>query len=310
MRRDWIRTESRLVRPFPSLDDSLKGVRFRLAPDSDFDERTSFDASELGDVCPEFLLNVDRSPLGGEGAVEPEELSLVIRIADVRLRRGEIVLETGLDEAPETWALPADVRDRFSWRTGVDAAVALVLRESRETPRPGEPFLRGHWVARKDFTVRPKAVPQSFPIERWTGEDFVQRGLPKDTAYWIDFVSDDLNQRFENPGEAFRVCLRADVYDTLVAVEDTDRGSAAMTLILTEILAEVVFRGMRELEGSTDLEKGGLLDAALRKIRVATGVDCAALHSYVEKGDFATIRAFAQAATQARRSVAKLARPS
>ena len=307
MRRDWVRTESRIVRPFPSLDECLADVHLRLSPDRDFDGLTSFDASELRDIRPEFRLNIDGLALEVGGAVAPSDLALVIRLADLRLRRSELVFVSALDAIPESWAVPGSVRARFSWRTGVEATVALVLTEDRP-PRAGQPFLRGHWVARKDFAVRPKAAPRSFPVERWTAEDFVKRGLPKDAAYWIDFISDNLDQRFENPGDACRVCLRADVYDALAAAEDTDQGRGVMSLILTEILAETVFRGLRDVTPSADLERGGLLDSVLRKVTRATGTTLDVLHKYVEKGDVASIRAFAQAATDARRNIVRIAR--
>lgn len=307
MRRDWVRTESRTVRPFPSLDECLADVQFRLSPDRDFDGSTSFDASELRDIRPEFRLNIDRSALEVAGAVAPSDLSLVIRLADLRLRRSELVFHSAPDAIPEAWTVPPDVRKRFSWKTGVEATVAFALREDRD-PRVGQPFLKGHWVARKDFSVRPKPAPRSFPIERWTGEDFVEQGLPKDTAYWIDFISDNLDQRFENPGEAFRVCLRADVYDALAAAEDTDQGRGVMSLILTEILTETVFRGLRDGEPSAELERGGLLDSVIGRVTRATGTTLDVLHRYVERGDVASIRAFAQAATEARRSIARIAR--
>lgn len=307
MRRDWVRTESRTVRPFPSLDECLAHVQFRLSPDRDFDGLTSFDASELTDISPEFRLNIDGSALQAAGAVAPSDLSLVIRLADLRLRRSELVFECAPDAAPEAWTVPPSVRGRFSWKTGVQATVALVLRQARE-PQVGQPFLPGHWVARKDFSVRPKPAPRSFPIERCTAEDFAKLGLPKDTAYWIDFISDDLNQRFENPGEAFRVCVRDNVYDALAAAEDTDPGRGVMTLVLTDILAETVFRGLRDVESSADLERGGLLDSALRKVIRATGTTVEVLRQYIEKGDVASIRAFAQAATEAPRSIARIVR--
>lgn len=307
MRRDWVRTESRTVRPFPSLDRCLAGVQFRPSPARDFDGSTSFDASELGDIRPEFRLSIDLSALEVGSAAAAADLSLVIRLADLRLRRSELVLQSALDAIPEAWTVPLDVRRRFSWKTGVEGTVALVLREDR-APRVGQPFLRGHWIARRDFSVRPKPAPRSFPIERWTAKDFEKRGLPKDTAYWIEFVSDELNKRFENPGEALLVCLRADVHDALLAAADTDRGRGLMSLIVTEILTETVFRGLRDLEPSAELERGGLLESALRKVTRATGTTLDVLRKYVKAGDVSSIRAFAQAATEARRSIAKIAR--
>lgn len=306
MRRDWRRAETRTVRPFQGVDASLDGVRFRVLPEQAWEERLSFDACELSDIHPEFLLDLDRSALASADVVNASDLCLVIRLADIRLRRGEVVFKSAATELPPTWTVPNDIQGKFAWRFGVKATVALVLPEGRP-PRPGEPFLQGHWVARKDFSVRPKASPRSFPIERWTADEFAECELPRDTAYWIDFISDDLNQVFEDPSDAFRLCLRADVYDALSMVNDTDRGRGVMSLLLADVLAETIYRGLRDVNPA-DIERDGLLDLALRKVTRATGASVEKLRRSVASGDFATMRAFVQATTEAKRHIAKVAR--
>ncbi|GIV03747.1 MAG: hypothetical protein KatS3mg015_2577 [Fimbriimonadales bacterium] len=303
----WHRTETRVVRPFESVEACLAGVRFRLSPEADFDERTSFDVSEVKstDIAPEFRLSIDQSALESLGSLSPPDLSLVVRLADSRLRRSELVFESGLESLPETWAVPPDVRNRFSWKSGVDASVAVVLRSERP-PGPGQPFMPGHWVARKDFSVRAKAAPRALSIERWTAEDFVREGLPRDSVYWIQFVTDDLNSQFNDPGEAFRVCLRADVYDSLVGSHDTRQGRAVMSLIAGEILTEVLWRGLRNLGDGEEIVRGGLLHAAVARVRKATNSTDEVLRRLAADDELSTLRAFVQAALGVRRHVARL----
>jgi len=306
---NWRRTETRTVRPFPSVDACLAGVRLKLFPGAGFDERTSFDTSEvdLRDVSPEFLLAVEQSVLEASPLAASRDLSLalVIRFADVRLRRSELVFQSELPSLPETWAVPPDVRNRFSWRFGVDASVALVSRSDRPV-QAGQPFMRGHWVARKDFSIRGKAEPRAFPIERWTAEDFARQGLPRDSVYWIQFMADDLNGRFDDPGEAFRVCLRADVYDALVYAEETPQARALFSMITAEILAEVLWRGLRNLDAGEEIERGGLLHSALARVAKATNATQETLRKFVVDGELSSLRTFAQAAVGARRAVARL----
>lgn len=302
--RNWRRTETRTVRPFRSVDGCLQGVRMRLFPDVEFDDRTSFDASdaEERDVNPEFLLAVDRSALEGWRDLP---LSLVIRLADARLRRSEVVFEGGLESVPPKWAIPRDVRDRFSWRSGVEASVALLLTSDRP-PQPGQPFLRGNWLARKDFAVRAKAEPRAFPVERWTAEDFARRGLPRDSVYWIDFIADDLNTGFDNPADAFRVCLRADAYDAFRDAQETNPARALLLMMVAEILAEVLWRGLRDVQDTEEVQRSGLLDCALMRVEKATNVSRERLHELVAEGELSSLRTFAQAAVGARRVVARL----
>lgn len=304
----WRRTESRVVRPFTSVEAALKEVRFRLRAYEEFDDRTSFDASEveLRDIRPEFALHVQAPELEAARPLVPADLSLVIRFSDPRLRRSELVFESGLDALPETWSVPPAVQDRFSWKFGLTASVALVLRGNR-SPQPGLPFMRGHWIARKDFSVRSTPERRTFPIERWTAEDFARRGLPRDAVYWIEFLTDDLNTRFDDPSDALRVCLRADVYDALVETEDSPSGRAVAKMIEAEILAEVLWRGLDNLESREEIEKGGLLHSALTRVEKATKANREGLRKLVtQKKELSSLRAFAQAAVDARKDLAKL----
>jgi len=310
MKRDWIRTESREVRPFPRTDHCLDGVRLRLSPDDEFSSQQHFEISEPGEIRPEFNLRIDLSPFQDDNGlpVGIADLCLVIRISDIRLKRSEIIFEKNLLHVPETWVIPGRFRDKFAWQHGVKLTVAIVLQKNRKVSFHGEPFLRGHWVARKDFSIRPKPSPRRFPIEQWTPDDFEQHGLPRDTAYWIQLIADDLNQQFDDPTDAFRICLRKDIFDILAAHQEKETTRALMSLILTEILAEVIFRGLSHMQDSDELERGGLLETALYKIRRATGATFQQLRGYVRDKDFASVRAFVQAALGTGRNLKRIAK--
>jgi hypothetical protein len=305
---NWIRTESRVVRPFQSVEATLREVRLKLGADAEFDDRISFDASEVdfSDIQPEFALNVQAAALEAVRPLRAEDLFLVIRLTDARLRRSELVFESDIETLPRTWTVPREIKDRFSWKFGLTASVALVLK-ANQPPQPGLPYLRGHWVARKDFSVRSVAERRTFPIERWTAEEFARRGLPRDTVYWIEFLTDDLNVRFDDLAEAFRVCLRADVYDALVDTQETPPGLAVMKLIEAEILAEVLWRGLDALDASDEIARGSLLHTVVAKVEKATGTNAQALReAVITRRELSTLRAFAQAAVDVRRDLAKL----
>ncbi len=303
----WQRTEKRTVRPFPSWDDFLKGVRFKLSAEADFDERTSFDISDIGsaDFAPSFLLRIDKSTLQPSSWPDPSDVSLVIRIVDLRLRRSELLFQSDLDNCPSVWAIPKADCNRFSWRSGVDLSVALVLKSERQA-QPGQPLLRGLWIARKDFSIRARSEPRAFPIDRWTAEDFAIRGLPRDSVYWVWFITDELNARFDDAAEAFRVCLRADVYDALVYAEKTDGARALSSMIAAEILTEVLWRGLGRLADGETVERGSLLHSAVSRVAKATNATCERLRKLVADGELSSLRAFAQAAVGTRRAVTRL----
>lgn len=305
---NWRRTESRVVRPFVNVEEALRNVRFKIQGNAEFDDRTSFDASDTDrcEIHPQFLFDIQAPVSDMIRPLTTADIHLVIRLSDARLRRSELVFERSIEDLPRTWTVAPEVKDRFSWKFGLTASVALVLREDRP-PRPGLPFMRGHWIARKDFSVSSKPERRMFPIERWTAEDFARYRLPRDTVYWINFIRDDINERFNDPGEAFRICLRDDVYDALLDAEESPAGRAVMKLIEAEILTEVLWRGLNNLEPYDDIEKGGLLYAALSRVKKVTGANEEELsHVVTIKKELSTLRAFVQAAIYTRKDLVRL----
>jgi hypothetical protein len=309
----WRRSETRTVRPFPSLDSCIRNVRFKLSPDAEFEERISFDAPDVdpAELRPEFLLGVDHSAIAASAIASCSDLplALVIRLVDLRLRRSELVFQSQLSTLPESWAVPPEVTTRFAWRFGVEASVALVLTSDRPA-KVGQPFMRGHWLARKDFSIRAKPQPRAFPIERWTGEDFARMELPPDSVYWIRFVAEDLNEHFEDPGEAFAVCLRSDVYDALAYAQNSAQARALFAMIAAEILAEVVCRGLGNLEAGESIKRGSLLHLALTRIARTTGAEEEKLRRLAKEGELSALRTFAQATVGARRAVVSAWHPA
>jgi hypothetical protein len=63
-----------MVRPFVTLNQCLEGVRFRLFSNTEFDDRTIFDAADAAtrDVCPEFRLGVDTSTIRDLDGLAPK----------------------------------------------------------------------------------------------------------------------------------------------------------------------------------------------------------------------------------------------
>lgn len=304
----WKRTESRVVRPFQSVEEALADVRLRLRPNTEFDDRTSFDIAELknGELQPEFCLVVRRCSLDNLRKLCSSDLSLVIRLIDPHLHRSELVFEELIDNLPSTWIVPNDVVARFSWKPGFTVSVAIVLRKNKR-PEPGLPFMRGQWLARKNFSIVSPRQQRMFPIERWTAEDFSRYDLPRDTVYWMLFTTDNFNSRVDDPADVLRVCIRADVYDLLLNAQDNSYGPAIMSLFMTEILTEVLWRGFENIENNDEIEKGSLLHSAVTSVERATGKNASVIRRVVkEQKDLATLRAFAQATVNAREELIKL----
>ena len=310
MKREWHRAEARVLRPFVSTNACLANVRFRTHADSSFEDRDSFEIEEtrLRAIKPEFHLKVDRS-VDQIKSIAEENLSLVISLRDVRLRRTSVVLEAPLRDVPEHWSLPQPAISGFAWKYGVTATIGVILASDRPR-KPAQPYLRGQWVDRKVFAVRPFREPHSFPIQKWPPERFVEHGLPRDSAYWLQLTTSDFNQAFDDPAEAFLLALRDDVYDALISSESAPSGRALEAVLLAEIITDVLQAGLLSVEPLQDLQRGGVLYGLTDKIRRTTGTQPQELFRIArDKEDGRSrLRAYVQSAFSTRRAISKLGR--
>lgn len=305
MSGNWSLGESVVVRPFLTADEFLQGVKFRLSPDRPFEARDTFETSEvnLATIAPEFQLVV----ADGLPKKLKEHLSLVIRLHDVHLHRSVIHLEAPLTDIPPTFAIPPSDTKRYAWKSGVRAVVAIMQRKDRKRV-PEEPFLRGHWIARRVITVGRDPKGRAFPIERWEPKEFQKRGLPVETVYWLDFVSTDLNRTYKDPADAFKLGIHGDVYDALAASEQSLGTKAFYAMLLTEVYTDLLVVGLSDL-GQADLQRGGVLDALVKRLERAVGLSLSKLRAMSKEEDGrARIRAHVQSMMQAREPIARLRR--
>ena len=285
----WTVVKPQVVRPFPEIKDALKTTLFRLGPDRDYETRDTYEPREVNvaTLQPEF-----RFALADELKKLPG-LSLVISLHDASLHLSDKVFECKLDKAPETYQLPVDVVRRFGWKAGV-RVVVTIMQAADQKPKPGQPWMRGHWVARHVITIGAKPKARSFPVEPWPAEEFTRRQLPDGTVYWLEFVSTNLNQKFKDPKDAFRLGIRQDVYDALATNQESPATRAAFALLMCETVTDLIVVGFRDLEGE-DLERGTTLDNLFKRLSQKTGLTKQKVESLAKQEDGrALIRAHVQ----------------
>ena len=308
MSGDWSHGESVIVRPFLAADECLQDVRFRLCPDRPFEVRDTFEASEVNlvTIAPEFQLAVTN----GLPKKLEDQLALVIRLQDIHLHRSVIHLETPLKDAPATFSIQADDVKKYAWKSGVRAVVTIMQRKDRRRV-PEEPFLRGHWIARRVFTVGREAKGRSFPIERWNPKKFAARGLPADTVYWLDLTTRDLNRSFKDPADALTLGIHEEVYDSLAASEQSVGTKATYSMLTSEVYTDLLIAGLMDLGDEAELQRGGVLEALVKRLERATGLTRKKMEAGLKTEDGrAQLRAHVQSMLHARKTLAQLRRGS
>lgn len=305
MALDWRRAESRTVRPFTGVDSCLDGVKMRVTPDEIFDDETRFslDKINMETFRPELELNFDHTFLA-TGPYASDTLEFVVQVSDRGLKRSKIVFRSNPSSLPAVWSIPDSEMRQFSWSSGAEISVALVLRKSGAFV-PGRPFIMGHWVARKNFTIAGKPAISSFPIERWTAREFKAEGLPGDTPFLIQFKSLDFYVRMENPAEYLAVCIREDVYDSLAENEERGIAKAFASLLCAEVMAGIVSSSLSKMKPEDDYEKGSPLDNVLSRIRKSTGFTRQQLEELVAREELTKVKSIALASCGVRKALLK-----
>lgn len=300
----WRRTETRVVRPFETYDQWLADTAMKLLPNAEFDlgPRVEVEESDLPDVRPEFRIALaeEASKLDSEA-----DLRLVIRVSDSNLHHSEVIFQEEPRGLPETWQVPDDIRKRLPWSLGTRVSVALVLASDREQ-QPGKPWKRGQWIARKDFLIGPKPTRGTFPIQRWSPEEFRRQGLPRETVWWVEFLTEDLNETIEDASEALQVCLREDVHNFLSRYGDKPVGRAVGKVLLSEVLAQLLLKGLAQIQSEDQIKRDSLLGAVVTRIRKATGVTEGQLIRLAREGDVLGLKAFCDACVETRRALLEL----
>jgi len=272
MKNEWHRSESRVVRPFEGIDQFLNDIKLRLLREGDFVSDGSITLpSTLEGIEPAIDFSIDIKSLKNQSEINLEELKLFVSIEDFRMKRNAMILSKKLEELPSSpWVIPKNHVEKISWGSTVKIRIALVLANDKPI-EIGKPFLGGQWLAKKEFSIHKDKETPNFEIQPTKKEDFISRGLPGDTLFFVECIADDLNQ-IENPMDAVAVYLHEDAYETLAQAENAASAKLIMNMILSEILSSIISHGFKHLPDGEELIKGNLLCNLVEKLQQATDI--------------------------------------
>lgn len=291
------RSERRLIRPFPSVNEILKDVGLRVRPTDEFaveEAHIEVDDATLGEIDVECRLQpLDIDALKRQYPDLAPSMVLGIVLTDHGLKRSWLVFKCPIDDVPELWRLPPDVRNQLSWTGPTQLSVFVMLGKAAGSVQRGKPYRLGHWVARKDFSIGVAARQPAFPIERWEPDVFQRRGLPRRTTYYVDVDEDALLNEGDELRSAIRVGLHASVFDSLRLLGRSPIAKGLQAWLAAEVVAEVLFRGLQSLNGSAPPDES-LIASLVRKLE-STQLPADALIEAARNGNYSTVRAAALA---------------
>lgn len=294
----YSRSESRDVRPFfeaVTLERVLAGATLQLFEGSGFVDAPVFTVEErdLDRLALTVRPNLTATMLDA-GAVSRRKLILVVTASNPFLKRTFVAAKIPLRSTPpETVTLDAETLERLGGGAHLDVDVALCLAE-RATRRPGQPFLRGHWLARKSFALRPPKLSEDFEVEPLDDEGWKAMGLPPKTLYHVEYYG-GFNEPVSRDRPIAKVRLHADAYRKLAGEALPKASRPFMAFLTAEISSQLVAASLSDWKDSDRAEPRSPLAVFLKRVDKVQPCSLEDLRRMVEEPGMSRLRAILHA---------------
>ena len=305
---NWRKSATRDVRPFfgaASLERLLEGTQIRLFEQDAFSDATSFtvDDADLAKLDIAVHPNIDEAVLEG-GSIGRDELVLVTSVLNPFLKKSRVVQKALLAaEIPEEVVVGAEILEELGGGRNATIDVALCL--SKQLPKhPGSPFLRGHWISKKTFSLRAPVPTEEFEIEEMDDDGWKVRNLPAKTLYLVDFFG-PMNEPASKDQKIARVYLHSDVYHKLASARTERLATPIMVFLAAEIACELLCASYSEWGDADNVAPRSPLDAFLKRVNRVTPCTFDKLKELVRESGAPRLRAILHAEQKTVRSLAE-----
>ena len=302
------KSATRDIRPFfgtASLEQALDTAQIRLFEDQPFTDASAFTIEEQDAARLSIALrpNLSEATLSG-GAIARAKLVLAITALNPFLKRTVLVQTVALSgAAPEEVMIGAEVLERLGGGSRMTLEVALCL--SKQMPKqPGSPFLRGHWIAKKTFDLRPPTIAEDFGIDPMDDAGWKAMGMPAKTLYFVQYYS-GVNEPVSKDRPMAKVLIHADAYKKLSTDSNAKMAKPLMAFLAAEIPCQILAASVSEWKDSEAPESKSPLQAFLKRINRIQPCTLDQLRSFVEQPGMPRLRAILHADQSSVRQIAE-----
>ena len=291
----WQRSESRVVRPFKTLEAFLNDSKLRLYREDEFSaiETIQQDTIHKSRLSPQVEVAALPSNVVELVGVEPEDLNLIVSLEEPSFKVTSLAVNRPLKGfAGGPLDLDAEAVAEMNWSSDTKIHVAVVLAKSRPT-RIGQAWRAGSWLAKKTFRIGKVKDSSSFEVKQVPPEYFVERRLPATTTYLVEIADPDLNVPSENLPNLLKVCVNKEVFDAMARNEESAAAQAFMKTVFIDVIVTAMATGHRNLQG--ELLKDGILDVLTQRLSKSSKLSMVKLQQLAREPSGAQLRAVIQA---------------
>lgn len=301
----WRKSAARDVRPFfgaVALANTLDKAELRLFNDGAFTADTSYliEGSARDRLSPTVRLNFESAV--DYGTIKKNDLVLALTAVQPFLKKTQVISTLPLSKAlPLEIGIDDDTLAQLGGGGNMDIVVALCLGK-RLDKRPGSPFLLGHWLAKKTFSLRMPQNAEEFDIESTDDETWVKLGYPAKTLYAVNYLG-GMNEPIQKDSPPAKVRVHADIYKKLTAESNQKVARPVLGHMAAEIACQVLTASFQDWESADEVAPQSPLSAFIKRIEKVQPCDLDKLKKLVKEPGQAKLRAILHVDQQCVRAI-------
>ena len=303
----WRKSAIKDVRPFfgaATLEKSVELAEIRLFEDAPFTAETAHavEPNEAAKLCVAVRPNLS---LPSDGSIAKKDLVLAITAVQPFMKKTIVVAtHPASGKIPEEIAVGDEVFEALGGGANVVVEVALCLAK-RLPKKAGSPFLLGHWLSKKSFSIKAPKLAEDFPIQAMDDEAWKQIGWPAKTLYAVDYHG-FFNEPVEKDRQIAKVRVHADVHKKLTLESNQRLAKPMMAALAAEITGQVIAASLPEWVDAAEVAPASPLSAFLKRLnRVDPTCNFEKLKQYAKEPGMPRVKALLHADQQSVRSIAE-----
>jgi hypothetical protein len=300
----WRKSAARDVRPFfgaVALANSLDKAELRLFSEGAFSAESAYmvEDSARERLSPTIRLNFDSAV--DYGTIKKNDLVLALTAVQPFLKKTQVISTLPLAKGlPSELEVDDETLAQLGGGGNMDIVVALCLAK-RLDKRPGSPFLLGHWLAKKTFSLRMPQNNEELDIEATDDEGWIRLGYPAKTLYAVDYIG-GMNDPAQKEGVA-KVRVHADIYKKLTAETNQKIARPVLGQMAAEIACHVLTASFQDWESADEITPSSPLFSFWKRIEKVQPCDLDKLKALVREPGQSKLRAILQVDQQCVRAI-------
>lgn len=304
----WHKSAVKDVRPFfgaATLEESLGGAEIRIYDDAPFTSEIAFsiEPEQASKLSIAVRPNLNAAAIDG-GALKKDKLQLAVTAVHPFLKRTILIGQFPLSgKIPDEITIEAEVIERLGG--GSNMNVELVLCLAKALPKkPGTPFLAGHWISKKSFSLRQPKPAEDYDIVPMDDEGWKAMGLPAKTLYYVEYFG-GVNEPSSKDRQIAKVRLHSDVHKKLAADSNQRLAKPLMSWLAAEIACQILATSFSDWESAEEAVSQSALATFLKQINKMQPCTLDDLRMLVRQSGMLKLRALLHSDLQSVRSVAE-----